>query len=73
MPVPTATAVGVARPRASGQAITTVETAKVRAVIILTPAIKYQPRNVMMPDPIAKMIKMAAALSAMRCPGALEF
>ena len=41
MPVPTATAVGVARPRASGQAITTAEIANVSAVIAAAPPKKY--------------------------------
>ena len=73
MPVPTATAVGVARPKASGQAITTVETANVSAVISPAPAITYHPKKAASPEPMATMTKTAAALSAILCPGALEF
>src|SRR3989344_2115585 len=73
MPVPTATAVGVASPKASGQAITTADIAKVSAVKSAAPAIKYQPKNAAIPEPIATSTSQPAALSAMRCPGALEF
>src|SRR3989338_2116508 len=73
MPVPTATAVGVARPRASGQAITTAEIAKVRAVKSVAPARKYPPKTAATPEPTATTTSQPAALSAIRWPGALEF
>src|SRR3989344_945965 len=72
-PVPTATAVGVANPNASGQAMTTVDTAKVNAARSPAPATKYQPKNAANPEPIARTTRYAAALSAIRWPGALEF
>src|SRR5258706_167001 len=49
MPVPTATAVGVARPSASGQAITTAVTASVIAKRAVCPITKNQMRNVSSP------------------------
>src|SRR3989338_9028286 len=71
-PVPTATAVGVAKPSASGQAITVVEMAKVRAKRIGTPITKYQPPKASRPPPTATITKYWANLSAIFCPGALE-
>src|SRR3990167_10405792 len=73
IPVPTATAVGVARPSASGQAITTADIANVSAVRSAAPAKKYQPKNAAIPEPTATTTSQLAALSAMRWPGALEF
>jgi hypothetical protein len=73
MPVPTATAVGVARPRASGQAITTAEIAKVIAVMAAAFPKKYQARKVTTPDPTARITRYSAARSASLWPGALEF
>ena len=72
-PVPTATAVGVASPSASGQAITTVAIAKERAKRRGEPTIKYQIINTKRPDPTAAMTKYFANLSAILCPGAFEF
>ena len=73
IPVPTATAVGVAKPSASGQAITTADIAKVNAVRSVAPAKIYHPKNVARPATIATTTSHAAALSAILCPGALEF
>ena len=64
MPVPTATAVRVARPRASGQAITTAEIAKVRAVSAVTLPKKYQLKKVISPAPIATITSLPAQRSA---------
>ena len=72
-PVPTATAVGVAKPRASGQAITMVEIAKVRANSSGWPKMKNQTAKVSNPPPTATMTKYLANRSAIFCPGALEF
>ena len=62
--MPTATAVGVASPRASGQAITTVEIANVMANRRVFPKSKYQTANVINPPPTAKITRYAANLSA---------
>ena len=45
-PVPTIKAVGVAKPKAQGQAITTTETAKIKALAIVAPKKTYQTKNV---------------------------
>src|SRR3989304_2594269 len=71
-PVPTATAVGGARPRASGQAMTTAEMAKVSATSSDSPTTPYQMPKVMMPAPTARITRYCAQRSARRCPGALE-
>src|SRR3712207_3552956 len=73
MPVPTATAVGVARPRASGQAITTAENADVIGVMAAAPPKKNQARKVTTPEPTARITRYSAPRSASRWPGALEF
>src|SRR6266511_2010031 len=65
--------VGVASPRASGQAITTAEIAKVSAGIASAPPKTYHAMKVTMPEPTAKMTRYWAAWSASRCPGAFEF
>lgn len=72
-PVQTATAVGVASPRASGQVITTVAMAKERATRSDVPTIKYQILKTRSHDPIAPMTKYFANSSAILCPGAFEF
>ncbi len=69
---PTMMAVGVARQRASGQVITTTVTANSSAVCTLAPAAS-QTRKVPAPPPSATSTSQNAALSANRCPGALEF
>src|SRR3989454_7425364 len=61
-PVPTATAVGVARPRASGQAITIAEIAKVRAMRTGCRATANQTRNVTRPAPIASTTRYWATV-----------
>ena len=73
IPVPTATAVGVARPSASGQAMTTALIAKVSAVRKLWSEANVQIANVMSPAETATTTSTAAARSASRWPGALEF
>ena len=72
-PVPTATAVGVARPNASGQAITTAEIANVSDCRKGACAISDHERNVTIPAPTATTTSTAAARSAIRCPGAFDF
>jgi len=79
-PVPTMTAVGVARPSASGQAMTTTVMARVSAQMNgLTSAgmaarpRKYQPKKVARPKITAAATSHCAARSARRCEGALEF
>ena len=72
-PVPTATAVGVARPRASGQAITIAEIAKVSANNAGCLATRNHTRKVTSPDPTARTTRYFANLSASLWPGALEF
>ncbi len=72
IPVPTATAVGVASPRASGQAMTTALIANVSAVKKLLSDATVQMANVIRPADTATITSTAAARSASRCPGALE-
>ena len=72
-PVPTATAVGVASPRASGQAITIVEMAKVSASNNVCLITKDQNRKVIRPEPIASITRYLANRSASFCAGAFEF
>src|SRR5512136_172359 len=79
-PVPTMTAVGIAKPSASGQAMTTTVIAKVSAQTVLSipdgmikPPKKYQPKNVASPNTTAAATSHWAARSANLCEGALEF
>ncbi len=71
-PVPTMIAVGVARPSASGQVITTTVMAKSSAVSTPAPD-QSQTRKVPTPPTRATSTSQKAARSASRCPGALEF
>ncbi len=71
-PVPTMIAVGVARPRASGQVITTTVMANSSAVCTPAPASSHT-TNVPVPPSSATSTSQNAARSASRCPGALEF
>ncbi|RIH74245.1 hypothetical protein Mhypo_03451 [Meiothermus hypogaeus] len=71
-PTPTVIAVGVARASASGQAITTAETATVRAKTSPCAPRKYQKRKVSTPEPSAMNTRYFPARSARRCAGALE-
>ncbi len=73
IPVATATAVGVARPSASGQAITTAVTASVRAKSAVWWMTKNHTRKVDRPAPTAKSTRYCAARSARRWAGAFEF
>lgn len=66
MAVPTATAVGVARPSASGQAMTTAVTASISAKRAVCPITKNQMRNVSSPALTAARTNYSAARSA-RC------
>ena len=66
MPVPTATAVGVARPSASGQAITMAVTASVSAKRAVCPITKNQIRKVSTPALTAARTNHSAARSASR-------
>ncbi len=70
-PVPTMTAVGVARPRAQGQLITSTETARVSAAEKPAPR-KSQTKRVTRANAITTGTKTPAILSAMRSIGALE-
>lgn len=71
-PVPTATAFGVARPSASGQAITTAEMAKVSARSTDSRMSPNQTPNVTTAAPTARITRYWAHRSAMRWPGAFE-
>lgn len=73
MPVPTATAVGLASPSASGQAITTALIANVSARRKSSAENSAHAAKVKRPAEIATMTRTAAARSARRCPGAFEF
>ena len=66
-------AVGVARPSASGQVMTTTVIAGSSAATALQPATRYQKRNVAVPPSSATSTSQKAARSASRCAGALEF
>ena len=70
-PVPTMMAVGVARPRASGQVITTTVMANRIAWLKLRPA-SNQTINVSVPPISATSTSQKAARSASCCPGAFE-
>ena len=71
VPVPTIMAVGVARPRAQGQEMTSTEMTMLRAKGILSPAIsQIIPASSAMP--ITAGTKMPLILSASRAIGALE-
>jgi len=72
IPVPTATAVGVASPRASGQAMTTALMAKVSAMSRPWSESSIHPAKVRSPAETATMTSTAAARSARRWPGAFE-
>ena len=72
-PVPTMIAVGVARPSASGQVITTTVMAKSSAVETPAPAGPSQTRKVSAPPTSATRTSQKAARSARRCAGALQF
>jgi hypothetical protein len=70
-PVPTMIAVGVARPSASGQVITTTVIANRIAVGSVAPA-SSQTTSVNVPPMSATSTSQNAARSASRCPGAFE-
>ena len=72
MPVATATAVGVASPSASGQAITTALIAKVSVRMKSSSENAVQAPKVRRPTEIATTTSTAAARSASRWPGAFE-
>ena len=72
-PVPTMMAVGVARPSASGQVMTTTVMANSSASWTSRPTMKYQTTNVSVPPTSATSTSQNAARSARRWPGALEF
>ena len=71
-PLPTMIAVGVARPSASGQVITTTVMANSIASANVRPA-SSQAGSVTAPPISATSTSQNAARSASRCPGALEF
>ena len=70
-PVPTMTAVGVARPSASGQVMTTTVMANRSAVETPAPAGPSHAKNVTAPPASATSTSQKAARSASRCAGAL--
>ena len=72
-PLPTMIAVGVARPSASGQVITTTVIAYSSDCPAPRPTATAQIRNVNMPPMIATSTSQEAARSASRCAGAFEF
>ncbi len=72
-PVPTMIAVGVARPRASGQVMTTTVMANSSAVDAGAFASRNQTENVTAPPSSATATSQDAARSASRWPGALLF
>ena len=67
------TAIGVARPRASGQVITTTVIANRSASSAGAPTAKYQTTKVASPPSRATRTSQKAARSARRCAGAFEF
>ena len=70
-PVPTMIAVGVARPRAQGQAITSTATALIKARV-KSPDHPHQPTKVSTAMAQTTGTKIAATWSASRCTGAFE-
>src|SRR5699024_8196616 len=72
LPVPTMIAIGVAKPRAHGQAITKTEIAIVKANVRDSPPIKYQPSPEIIDNPITTGTKIPEILSANFAIGALE-
>ena len=72
-PVPTITAIGVARPRASGHAMTKTVMVKVSAKSSGCPSTQNHIANVASPTTIAARTSHCAALSASSCAGAFEF
>ena len=72
-PVLTITAIGVARPRASGQAITNTVIVNVTASNSVSPITQNHTPKVTRPITIAAITSHCAALSAKSCAGALEF
>lgn len=72
-PVPTMMAVGVASPRASGQVMTTTVMANNMAAPSERSVASSQTVKVTAPPIRATKTSQNAALSASRCPGALEF
>ena len=71
-PVPTMSAVGVARPSAQGQAMISTETAAVKAAVAPPPAPSQKPR-VATASPITTGTKTPETRSARRCTSALPF
>ncbi len=72
-PVPTMTAIGVARPSASGHAMTNTVIVSVSANTAGWPSHPYQTANVATPATMAASTSHCAARSARSCPGAFEF
>ena len=72
-PVPTMTAIGVASPSASGQAITKTVIVRVTANSNVSPIHQNQTANVPRPMTIAIRTSHCDARSASNCAGALEF
>ena len=72
-PVPTITAIGVANPSASGQAITNTVIVSVSASSTGCPSTKYQTAKVATPIRKAITTSHCEAWSASNCAGALEF
>ena len=72
-PVPTMTAIGVASPSASGQAITKTVMVRVTANSSGCPIHQNHTANVARPITIAAITSHCAALSARSCAGAFEF
>ena len=72
-PVPTLTAIGVARPSASGQAITNTVMVSVRANRSDCPIHQYQTAKVATPITIAASTRTCDARSARSWAGAFEF
>ena len=65
-PEPTIIDVGVARPSAQGQAITSTAVALMRATLTESPTIKYHTRPVKTERPITAGTKYCATISAIR-------
>jgi hypothetical protein len=72
-PVPTITAVGVARPSASGQVMTTTVIAKRSASTTERSTMPNETKKVARPPTSATRTSQKAARSASRCAGAFEF
>ena len=71
-PVPTMMAVGVANPKAQGQAMTSTAVAVINEVVNPASPMKYQPRNVSRAMPITAGTKMAETRSASFWMGAFD-